>query len=276
MSSGAKEILPLCRIAGIDVTEDGHLERGGLADAVGHDPQILGLGRAADESRHGKPVGPQSHGVGGVGELLADQVGGPRRRALQDEGNAARVLLPERGGDSFVHRDRVGLGGDDRRQRRSEVPQTGRQTFAITNKMIHRHRAQTPRSVGKDPIHPYQLTGVHVVSRVLGFVAPCEPLPTFLTGNSGFFTRPRSLVHAALKRFLSPYRIRCDRQRLVISSIQASAALTLTLSRRERGPAFMYASTAARVGMPAWPPRCVAFSPAAVAANRKAVGISQP
>ena len=47
---------------------------GGLADAVGHDAEIRRLGRAANERRHGKTIGPQPHGVERIGKLLAGRV----------------------------------------------------------------------------------------------------------------------------------------------------------------------------------------------------------
>ena len=235
-------------IAGIDVAEDRHLELrrpGGRSRPRSADTRPRsGRGRRPPRQirrppiarrRRGRRVCSRARSVGRVAVLC--RMKGTRPACFRQNEAAIPLCIVTASGSR----------GDNRRQRRSEMPQTGRQTFAVTNKVIHRHRAQTPRSVGKNPIHAYQLTGVHVVSRVSGLLHNTES----------------SVIGKGVYWFL---------HRVSVTRPHPSP-----LPEGE-GTAFaaMCASTAARVGMPAWPPRCVAFSPAAVAANRKAVGMSQP
>ncbi len=120
MSSGSKENRHVL-IARVNVADHRQVVGRSVPNTIGNNPQSRPLGRAANESRHGKGIGPKPNRVQRIGELLAGRVIGAGARALDDHRHPARIGLPRRGGDPLVHRHRIRLRRDHCRQRRTDV-----------------------------------------------------------------------------------------------------------------------------------------------------------
>ena len=156
-----EEDLARRHVARIDVTDDGNLEAGCLANTVGDDAQSGGFSCAAHKGGDRESIGPQSHGILRGRGLLPCRIVGACHRALHDKRDLARVRRPRRSGNSLVHGHGIGLARHDRRQGRLDLPQAGRQALPVADEVIHRDRTEPAGRVREKTIQSYEFSKVH-------------------------------------------------------------------------------------------------------------------